>query len=389
MPEPKVPKTRRYLRLIAGNVLILFLLLIIIEGLSSYALLIADIAGTRGLAERRHTEYDPDLGWINEPNVFIPDMYRPGASLRTNSQRFRNNRDFDKAVPRGKCRIICCGDSFTLGYGVGNDDVWCEQLARLDPRLETVNMGQGGYGVDQAYLWYKRDAAKLDHQVVLLSLVTCDFDRMAEDNFGGYGKPVLAAENDKLVVRNVPVPRRAYRFTWFVSNYGNFRSLRVAELLSHVRREFGPGRADAPAPSNTQTQEAVRSLLRKLLQDMKRLTEARSSKLVLVYLPLLDELVGEGPKEWTAFVETESKALGVPFINIVSKFRSLPIEDAVKLYILSGQLNYQAAAGHFNERGNTMVARMIYDELRRYPGISHMLSGHREPQVTTTKPESR
>ena len=31
-------------------------------------------------------------------------------------------------------------------------------------------MGQGGYGIDQAYLWYKRDGTKLDHDVQILRL---------------------------------------------------------------------------------------------------------------------------------------------------------------------------------------------------------------------------
>ena len=61
----------------------------------------------------------------------------------------------------------------------------------LDPRLETLNMGQGGYGVDQAYLWYKRDAAKFEHQVHLLAFITDDFVRMQSDRFRGYGKPVI------------------------------------------------------------------------------------------------------------------------------------------------------------------------------------------------------
>ena len=44
--------------------------------------------------------------------------------------------------------------------GVGNDDVWCKLLESIDNRIETVNLGQGGYGVDQAYLWYKRNSFK-------------------------------------------------------------------------------------------------------------------------------------------------------------------------------------------------------------------------------------
>ena len=63
-------------------------------------------SATNIVAERRHTQYDPDLGWVNEPNIDIPDMYGPGIYLRTNSQGFRNNHDISPAVPAGKARII-------------------------------------------------------------------------------------------------------------------------------------------------------------------------------------------------------------------------------------------------------------------------------------------
>jgi len=150
MSKSSAPKTIGYIfRVIAINIVILSMILVVIEGLASYALLARDIM-THPVAERRHTKYDPDLGWVNEPSVHIPNMYGQGVYLKTNSQGFRSNHDFDTVVPNGKYRIICSGDSFTLGYGVDNDHTWRQVLTSLDPRLETVNMGQGGYGVDQA-----------------------------------------------------------------------------------------------------------------------------------------------------------------------------------------------------------------------------------------------
>ena len=87
-------------RLIAINILIFGLLLIIIEGLASYGLLVRDIMTTESLAERRHTKYDVDLGWVNESNVYIPDMYGPGVYLRTNAQGFRNNHDITEQADK-------------------------------------------------------------------------------------------------------------------------------------------------------------------------------------------------------------------------------------------------------------------------------------------------
>ena len=77
-------------------------------------------------------------------------MYGPNVYLRTNSQAFRNNADFSATAPEPKARIICSGEFFTFGYGVDIDSTWCQLLASRNNRLEMVNMGQGGYGVDQA-----------------------------------------------------------------------------------------------------------------------------------------------------------------------------------------------------------------------------------------------
>jgi hypothetical protein len=95
-----------------------------------------------------------------------------------------------------------------LGFGVDDDHSWCKLLESLDQRLETVNMGQAGYGVDQAYLWYKRDAGTIRHHVHLFAPIVDDFRRMESGTFfGGYSKPFL--EEGSLVVKNVPVPARA------------------------------------------------------------------------------------------------------------------------------------------------------------------------------------
>jgi len=62
-------------------------------------------------------------------------------------------------------------------------------LAELDPQLETINMGLVGYGVDQAYRWYRRDAADVD--VHISAFIMHDFMRMQYDKFIGVARPVV------------------------------------------------------------------------------------------------------------------------------------------------------------------------------------------------------
>lgn len=361
-------------RLIAANLAIFVLLLIVVEGLASYVVVARFIMLTNNIVERRHTKYDPDLGWVNEPSINISDMYGPGIYLRTNSQGFRNNHDISPAVPAGKARIICSGDSFTLGYGVDNDHAWCNRLSLLDPRLETVNMGQGGYGVDQAYLWYKRDSAKIEHQVHLFAFITSDFQRMQSDSFRGYAKPLLDTVNGALVVKNVPIPKRDYSFPSIMQYYykDSLGFLRTVDVLTRAMRKIGLAGTDSRNTTQrkrVEKDEHTRKILHEIFEDLKNINEQRSSKLVLIYLPDMDTLAGETPGEWTEFLEGESRSLGVPLINLVSEFGALPYQEVVPLFISQKQM----ARGHLSVAGNNLVSKLIHDKLMNAPTISAAL----------------
>src|SRR5574339_619997 len=97
---------RKLFGLIVVNVALIMLLSFIVEGMASYIYLTHDLMTTYYLAERRHAKHDANLGWVNQPNIYIPDMYGSGIYLRTNGQGFRNNHEFSIRVPTTKSRII-------------------------------------------------------------------------------------------------------------------------------------------------------------------------------------------------------------------------------------------------------------------------------------------
>jgi hypothetical protein len=354
----------RLMKLVLANVAVLVVLCVALEGLLSTLLFTWDVVTERVNPERRHTTYDPELGWVAIPNLHIPDMYGPGVSLRTNSRGFRGKREFSEAVPPGKFRVICSGDSVTLGFGVDDDDPWCKLLESLDHRIETVNMGQSGYGVDQVYLWYKRDAGTIRHHVLLFAPIVDDFRRMQSSIFfGGYSKPLVVLEDGLLVVKNVPVPTRAYRVPWLTEAAQHLRSLRAAQVLARLRRTP----AWAPSiPSGTGQNELTAQVVAKLLEDLTRVTERRSSRLVLVYLPTLHELDSDDANFWGEFLARQARALGIPLINLVDEFKALPDEEVRSLYL-------HGDSGHFNVKGNEYVAKLIYRSLRTFPETSRIL----------------
>ncbi|MBI3491208.1 MAG: hypothetical protein HY047_05410 [Acidobacteria bacterium] len=363
------PGVRRALdvtRIVAWNVAVLCALLVAIEGAASWVLLVRDLALKRQyVAERRYTTYDPELGWINVANVYIRDMYGPGVWLRTNRQRFRNDKDFDKAVPAGKQRVIVSGDSFAFGFGVDNDHTWCQRLASLDPKLEVVNMGQGGYGFDQAYLWYKRDGVALNHHAHVMAFISEDFDRMQSDTFVGYGKPVLDVDHDSLVVRNVPVPHAPYSVRFPALRLDDLRNLRIVDLLGRLQHALWPARSQRASFSTTWSDAKMDEVLHRILEDLKHLNAAHASTLVLVHLPRRVEIPSERLPPSVEKVVKLARDLGIPVIDLAGDFHALSPEEIDGMFIKEGQVDYLGAAGHLNERGNAFVANIVHAQLAK------------------------
>lgn len=340
----------------------LLLVFCVVEGLASVArlVLLLSARAERPLAERAHTEYDAELGWVNRPNVALPDLYGPGASLHTNAQRLRATRDTPPSAPPGRVRVVCSGDSFALGYGVGDDATWCAQLAAIEPRLEPLNMGQGGYGIDQAYLWYVRDGRALAPRVHLFTFIVEDFARMGATSFFGYPKPRLRLEGERLTVENVPVPRVTYWMPWLAQNARFADELRSVALLRALVVRLGGGARRAHADAD------VARLAAAVFAELARLHRADGSSLVLVYLPMREEWADDATSALRAFVAREAQRIGVPFVDGVTKLRALPVEQATALYIANAANDFPAAAGHFDRAGNRWVAEWIAAALREH-----------------------
>ena len=345
------------------NATVLAVLIIGLEGLASFVLLSRDMIKTTRMTRPRPVQYDSLLGWVNKPNLELPDLYGPSAGLRTNAQGFRNDHDIQAAVPAAKFRVLCSGDSFTLGFGVDDDHAWCQVLSQLDPRIEAVNLGQEGYGVDQAYLRYRRDGAAFASHLHLLAFITADFDRMQWLKFLEYGKPRLILDHDSLVATNVPVPARASYASWLADNTGNLNGMRLVQLATRVVGKVRDVRAaDTTAPP---ADSGTRAVARAIFADLTRHHRSRGGTLVLVYLPTLSDLRGKPPLAWMNFVEGAARELGIPFIDVVTALRERPDEEPEDLFITYDAIAHPGLGGHYNVRGNQVVAEMIHSEVQR------------------------
>jgi hypothetical protein len=344
------------------------LVLLLVEGASSFVLFARDLSkAVRLPLPAAHTDYDTLLGWVNRRGFFDPDLYGRGIYFRTNGQRFRNDHDFATAVSPGRVRLICSGDSFTLGYEVDNDHAWCAVLERKHPRLETVNMGQGGYGVDQAYLWYKRDGQPLDHNLHIFAVIQDDFRRMQVRNYtsggGQYAKPVLTLEGDSLRLANVPVPRWSYRIPRLLSFLHQKRpalaQLRIAQLAELLQTRFGRGRVPGPAAADSLTWQVAD----RVFADLARVNRAKESILVVVFLPTPGDSSSSASDPWRRWLRLAAVQRGFVFVDLVEDFRAIPRDSIPWLFYKPPPLRPGGASGHYGELGNEWVADRLYRHL--------------------------
>ncbi len=340
--------------------------LIVLEGFSSVILLFGISLFGKGempVAERRHTTYDEALGWVNIRNLAIQDMYGPGIFLRTNSRGFRGSRDVGVSVPDRKLRVICSGDSYTLGYGVDDDHAWCQLLASLDARIEPVNMGQGGYGIDQAYLWYKRDGSILNYDVHVFAFITDDFLRMDSPIYSGAGKPILDLEDGRLVVKNVPVPRRKWYYApWVRRLASNVRTLKTSELAA---RAMGRIRS-SQVGGDDGIREHTWDVALKVFASLQEMNEARKSALVLVWLPAQWDYPSSASETWRQRLAAESKKRGWIYIDLLPEMQQVPPAEFGEMFFSSHH--------HYTDAGNQWVAKMLYQRISSLPQLSRTLA---------------
>ena len=338
-----------------ANLIIIVFFFVILEGGASlyfaYQGVRQAIEKEPFLAERLHTEYDSLLGWINKPNISIDHMYGPNVYLKTNSQRFRNNNDFTIMVPEGKNRVICSGASFTLGYGVDNAHTWCDLLELIDPRIQSVNMGQGGYGIGQSYLWYKRDGARLDHNIHVFAIVSAAFTRMMTKKFLGTPKPLLRTKNGKIFVENIPISR--------LSSHKIFKYLKFFNIFRLVSETRGVNFADTLDKPAIYMEGEGEELVGTIFESLKKINTTKNSKLVLVHLPTEKEYQNTNNDRLYEFVRYEAEKRGILYLNLVREIRRVSSSEMTKFFFQKNIKGFDESKGHLTPMGNFFVAKKI------------------------------
>ena len=296
-------------------------------------------------------------------------QYRPGQDIYASSiEGLRSPRQgFSFAAQPAQRRIALLGDSFTFGLEVGYEQTWGYELEKLLGReFQVLNFGVDGYGVDQAFLRYRRDAAPWHPEVVILGVISDDLRRtMCVYGFLcfpaseiPFPKPRFVLDADTLALLNRPLPRPESLFASkslaelpFVDLDPAFDPIQWEKHFYHrsfavrfVLSRFPRWQVPAPAVSD----DALRAVNAELIRQFVRTVKDAGSTPVVVYFPSSGAFVGDGAT--AARGREVLRSSGVPLIDLTECVTKVP--PAERFVIL-----------HYSPATNAEIARCLMESL--------------------------
>jgi lysophospholipase L1-like esterase len=277
---------------------------------------------------------DPDLLWVLKPGQrgVTHFGHKP---VRVNSHGMRGD-EFSLQKPRGKIRIISFGDSYTYGYGVGQDDTYPALLGQLldrsfPGRYEVLNAGVNGYGTYQE-LAYLRRAIRYQPDIITISSTYNDSAFLNSIHVDG----TIAMDEapKRRILRSVSLKRVARSVALY-----NFWMEKVAKwLYGRVKDRLitGTWSTDYPVGKMLAKYEPI-------LQEIIR--EARSRGIAVVFV--IPHMGGLGP--YGEIMVRTAREMNVPYVQMGPIFERYRPEEVFFL-----------DHGHPNEIGHRLIAAEIF-----------------------------
>lgn len=321
---------------------------------------------------------DPDLGWVTTPGVATRwEAINQGGE--------RAEREYAQGAPSGVVRIAAFGDSFVHGDEVTTEQAWPTVLERLQPGIEVLNFGVGGYGIDQAMLRFSSAGVALRPDVVLVGLIADDVLRgvnvfrpfLAPTTGQVLAKPRYVLDGDG-ALRLLPNPLRSVDdYRALLADPSRLRAVAAHDLYAPPASDAGPldalaavrlvkllaatlGRAGNVLPESRIAQlgadeEPVRLAVATLAEFVARIRRAGAEPL-LVILPDLGDLdlhQAGRPTTYQPLLD-RVRAAGLPVIDMM---------DGFDCRLPGWRPKQLIRRTHYSVLGNRLVASHLRDEL--------------------------
>lgn len=309
--------------------------------------------------KRPYNQYDPELGWSVRPNSQSENgLY---ASNAEGVRVAKVGQKMTQEASPGIFRIAILGDSFTHGDDVPFEVSWGAILENYlnhnGINAEVLNLGGQGYGIDQAFLRWKKTGKPLKPHLVLFGFQHSNIKRnmniirtfYSPDSDIIFSKPrfLLAPENN-LSLLNTPTVKpedilniysdldqwalKSYEFFYQEDDYKLspwYASRLAAFIISGLTNKFSSRRKDFDFFADS---SSSRQLTERIIEKFEREVLDAQSSFIIVHLPTkrpLQNLLKGEPLEYQDLLDDLSSryALIDPVFGLLSQSKENSFED--------------------------------------------------------------
>lgn len=323
-------------------------------------------------------DFHPTRGWRPAPGIEHVAWDPEYRVVRKHDSRGFRGSEFLLEKPDDRIRIFTVGDSFTYGHGVENDEAYGPVLEALDPRLQVINGGVGGYDTGQELVTLREEIDRIAPDVVTVGYFWNDLWGSYDD---GYTRFEL---RDGRIHRIPPAPptidhpglapmrRRAERRAAFSrsplarSRLYRFLSDRIKILEAVVESWTEEPDARAPdAKRSAAAEEEAWQLAFALLREMARVSREHGAAFAILVIPdqvqvepgdvdvhRIPRILPKIQGRLTAFGAAE----GIPVIDALPALKERRLEAGERFYFRRDR--------HLNALGQRQLAEVLLAELR-------------------------
>jgi lysophospholipase L1-like esterase len=283
----------------------------------------------------------------------VPDQqcYTYSQPVTINAHGMRGDEIAPDKAP-DEIRILCLGDSFTLGYGVADAETYPLQLEELLtqrwPKKSTrvLNAGVQGYATYHELDWLRDKGLALKPDAVVLAVYFNDLKQRPPGDYRSEYEAQLEAASQTLKHRRPWLYGLLYNSALYTLVEGAVQAERSRDMAGEM---IATAQGDLGSP-------AWQSLSAEL-EAFARLASEHDFVPFVVVLPARFQIGGFAPEmNYPAHVLTLAETHGITHLDMQSK-----LEESLG----GGADPYQAWDNHLNAQGNLLVANAVADELER------------------------
>jgi lysophospholipase L1-like esterase len=262
------------------------------------------------------------LGWRLPPNFEGRGIF--SEYIRTNENGLRDVEHSVEKEP-GTLRILGVGDSFTFGWGVPLEDAFMKQLEKqlvgvTGQRVETINAGVPGYGLNQYYIYLKYYGVKYHPDVVVIAYFTDDLPTALVESL-----PPMETFKDGLKYKG-GVWRHARVYNFLTTAAGIIRVRNrptTTDYLSDLdARRMEWSKYERFLMSDAiETEKKVR-LLEEYLTRLQAITSEIDATFVLMYIPDIAHLYHPEYQSINRVLARLARTHNVPFVDMTPIFEA-------------------------------------------------------------------